>query len=81
MAKLFSIFNRRQNIIEPAMIRQRQSINAPLVSKNMNLYFDQFVVDVARLDKNIDNLNNLYDEVATMLDARLDSATPRLLLL
>ncbi len=81
MAKLFSLFNKRQNIIEPTITRQRQSINAPLNSKNMNLYFDQFVVDIARLDKNIDKLNVLYDEVSNILDARLDSATTRLLFL
>lgn len=81
MGKLFSFFNRRQNVIEPITTRQRQPLNAPLDSKKINLYFDQFVVDVSRLDKNIDQLNNLYDEVAELLDAKLDSATPRLLLL
>jgi predicted patatin/cPLA2 family phospholipase len=81
MGKLFSLFNRRQNVIEPSVTRQRQPLNAPLDSKKINLYFDQFVVDVSRLDSNIDKLNASYDEVAELLDAKLDSATPRLLLL
>ena len=81
MGKLFSLFNRRQNVIQPAVTRQRQSLNAPISSQNINLYFDQFVVDISRLDKNIGSLNTLYNEVANLLDGRLDSATPRLLLL
>ncbi len=81
MGKLFSLFNRRQNVIEPNISRQRQPLNAPLDSRKMNLYFDQFVVDISRLDKNIDKLNDTYNEVAELLDAKLDSATPRLLLL
>ena len=81
MGKLFSLFNRRQNVMQPAVTRQRQPLNAPISSQNINLYFDQFVVDISRLDKNIDSLNVLYDEAANLLDARLDYATPRLLLL
>lgn len=80
MAKLFSLFNRRQNVIEPNVSRQRQQLNGPIDSKKINLYFDQFVLDIARLDKNIGDLNSLYDEVASILDARLESSTPRLLL-
>lgn len=80
MGKLFSLFNRRQNVIEPNISRQRQPLNAPIDSNKINLYFDQFILDVARLDKNLKDLDSSYDEVADLLDSRIESATPRLLL-
>lgn len=79
MAKLFSIFNRRKNTVQPLLSRQRQAFKGSIDSEKINLYFDQFLVDIARLHKNLENLSNSYSEVSNLLDSRLDSATPRLL--
>lgn len=61
------------------MSRQRMPYKGSISSEKINLHLDQFVADIARLHARLEDLNSSYNEVANILDARLDSATPRLL--
>lgn len=76
MAKLFSIFNRRENIFQPIFTRNRQEYNAPISSEKMNLLNDQFVVDVARLSIHAENIGEKINEANELNFMNLESSTP-----
>lgn len=76
MAKLFSIFNRRENVYQPIFTRSRQQYNAPISSEKLNLLNDQFVVDVARLGSHTDDLSSKIDEANQLNFMNLESSTP-----
>lgn len=76
MPKSYSLFNRRKNIFQPNFLRQRQVYNGPISSEKLNLFNDQFVVDVARLVKNSDEISEKIEEINQLYENNLDSATP-----
>jgi hypothetical protein len=49
MTKSYSELNRKNLVLEPNLSRQRLSFRGPIPSNVLNLYYDQFVVDCARL--------------------------------
>ena len=76
MGKLYSLFNRRKNTIQPNLSRQRLNYNGPIESEILNLYYDQFYLDIARLSKNAAMLESKIDEVNDLCDGALTAATP-----
>lgn len=76
MSKSYSLFNRREIIFQPNLTRQRIPFNGPVSSEMLNLYYDQLVLDIARLSKNIELIESLLDEANNLTDSNLDSATP-----
>ena len=79
MAKTYSLFNKRKNTFQPNTSRQRTPFNGPISSGTLNLYYDQLMLDIARLSKNTDEIYSAIDEISDLCDNNLDSATPRLL--
>jgi hypothetical protein len=73
---MFSLFNRRKNIYQPNITRNRQPYSAPLSSENLNLYYDQFIVDVARLRNNISLIDSKIEEIISLRSDDIDQATP-----
>lgn len=61
------------------MGRQRMSFKGVVESEKINLHLDQFIADIARLHEKLGDLDAEYQQVSTLLDSKLDSATPRLL--
>lgn len=76
MSKVFSFFNRRKNIFQPNLSRQRQPYSGPISSEKLNLFYDQFVVDVARLDNKVQEISSKIEEIKSLCDNDLESATP-----
>lgn len=76
MSRTYSLFNKRTNIYEPNLSRQRQPFSGPISSEALNLFYDQFVVDAARLDNNIKNINDKIDDLISLRSEFLDQATP-----
>lgn len=76
MPKMYSLFNRRQNIYQPNISRNRQPYSAPISSEDLNLYYDQFVVDVARLKNNISAIDEKIEEIVSLRSDSIDQETP-----
>jgi hypothetical protein len=76
MAKTYSLFNKRKNTFQPNISRQRIPFNGPISSNTLNLYYDQLMLDIARLSKNTDNIYGAISEISDLCDNGLDSATP-----
>lgn len=73
---MYSLFNRRKNIYQPNLSRNRQPYSAPISSEALNLYYDQFVMDVAKLGQNIDSINSKIEEIVSLRSDDLNQATP-----
>jgi hypothetical protein len=80
MPKMYSLFNRRKNIFQPNLIRNRQAYNGPISSESLNLFNDQFIVDVARLSEKSIEIENKIQEIVQLRSESLESATPGLYL-
>lgn len=76
MAKMYSKLNRRKTIYQPNLSRNRQPYAAPIPSEFLNLFYDQFVMDVARLRENINDINSKIEEIIELRDESFDAATP-----
>jgi len=76
MPKMYSLFNRRKNIFQPNLLRNRQSYNGPISSQNLNLFNDQFVVDAARLSDKASEIEDKIEEVVQLRSDSLNQATP-----
>jgi len=76
MAKTYSLFNKRKNTFQPNITRQRTPFNGPISSNALNLYYDQLMLDIARLSKNTENIYGAIAEISDLCDNSLDSATP-----
>ena len=76
MTKMYSMFNRRENIFQPNLVRNRQPYSGPISSDRLNLFYDQFIVDVARLEKRSEEINSKIEEIVDLRSDNLDQATP-----
>lgn len=76
MPKSYSFFNRRENIFEPNITRQRIPYNGPISSERLNLYYDQLRLDFARLGKNINDIEAIIETIKDLMENNLDLATP-----
>lgn len=76
MPKSYSFFNRRENIFQPNITRQRISYNGPISSEKLNLYYDQLRLDFGRLDLKIDEIEQYIEQIKDLLENNLDLATP-----
>lgn len=76
MPKSFSFFNRRKNVFQPNLSRQRQPYSGPISSEKLNLFYDQFVLDTARLKNKIEEISLKIEEIKTLSDNDLESSTP-----
>lgn len=69
MAKSYSEKNKRDTVYEPNLLRQRLPYLGPVPSHVLNLYYDQFVVDCARLNEKAEDLlfqiNSLYEKYSS----------------
>ena len=72
----YSLFNKRENIFQPNFTRNRQPYSGPISSEMLNLHNDQLILDAARLAKNIDNIELKIQEINSLIEVDLDSATP-----
>jgi hypothetical protein len=76
MPKSYSFFNRRENIFEPNITRQRIPFNGPISSERLNLYYDQMRLDLGRLGKNIQEIEATINDIKDLIENNLDLATP-----
>jgi hypothetical protein len=76
MGKIYSLFNKRTNIFEPILSRDRQPYSAPISSESLNLHLDQFIVDISRLRNNVDKIETKIEEVKLLISNQVDQATP-----
>jgi hypothetical protein len=76
MSKIYSLFNKRTNIFEPTLSRDRQPYSAPISSGSLNLHFDQLIVDISRLRNNVDKIETKIEEVISLISNQIDQATP-----
>lgn len=76
MAKSYSEENKRDEIKEPNLSRQRLPFLGPIPSQVLNLHQDQFIVDCSRLDDNADNLTSLIYQLSVDYSSDFDLATP-----
>jgi hypothetical protein len=72
----YSNFNRRENIFEPSVQKNRLTYKGPVPSSLINLFNDQFLLDVNRLKKKIDELNESLEYISQMTGNDLNLATP-----
>lgn len=72
----YSENNRRENIFEPLLNRQRLAYKGPVSSASLNLASDQFFMDVKRLDQKTELLQDLINQASQMSRNDMDSATP-----
>jgi hypothetical protein len=64
MAKSYSELNRKNLVLEPNLSRQRLAFKGPIPSNVLNLYYDQFAVDCARLSAMADEVTSRADQVS-----------------
>jgi hypothetical protein len=76
MPYTYSDVNRRENIVQPNLTRQRMPYSGPISSEKFNLFNDQFIVDVARLLKNTEDIESKISEAYSFLELDLEAATP-----
>ena len=66
MAITHSLFNKRENIMEPNLQKHRLIYKGPVSSATLNLVNDQFLLDINRLSEKINNLNNKILQISNM---------------
>lgn len=76
MAKSYSELNRKNLVLEPNLSRQRLTFRGPIPSNVLNLHYDQFVVDCARLSKMAEELSVESDQISIDYANDFSSATP-----
>lgn len=76
MAISYSDFNRRENVFEPSVQKHRLPYKGPVPSGALNLFNDQFLLDINRLKKRIEDLNDSLDLISQMTGNNLNLATP-----
>jgi hypothetical protein len=76
MTKSYSELNRKNLVLEPNLSRQRLTFRGPIPSNVLNLYYDQFVVDCARLSKMADELSAEADQISIDYANDFSLATP-----
>lgn len=76
MSISFSDNNKRETIFEPLLSRQRFIYKGPVTSYAMNLFDDQFFMDVNRLYEKIKLLENQIDDSTSISRNDLNLATP-----
>lgn len=76
MAKTYIDKAKRQTVFEPNISRQRMPYKGPIPSHVLNLYYDQFVVDCARLAKQAEQLESSLYQISKDYSNVFDSATP-----
>jgi len=76
MTKSYSELNRKNLVLEPNLSRQRLTFKGPIPSNILNLYYDQFVVDCARLSTMADEVDFKADELSIDYANDFSLATP-----
>lgn len=72
----YSENNKRETIFEPLLNRQRLVYKGPVPSSVLNLANDQIYLDINRLHKKLEYLQNLIDESSDISRNDLNLATP-----
>lgn len=78
MAKSYSEQNKRNTVYEPNLSRQRLPFMGPVPSSVLNLYYDQFIIDCARLNAKVDNLLNEIKSLSSKYSADYSLSTPNM---
>ena len=76
MSISYSENNKRETIFEPLLGRQRLIYKGPVSSNVLNLVNDQFFMDVNRLDKKTELLQELIDQSSDISRNDMSAATP-----
>ena len=76
MTKSYSELNRKNLVLEPNLSRQRLAFRGPIPSSVLNLHYDQFVVDCARLSVMADELSAEANQLAIDYANDFSLATP-----
>ena len=76
MTKSYSELNRKNLVLEPNLSRQRLAFRGPIPSNVLNLHYDQFVVDCARLSKMAEELSTEADQMSIDYANDFSLATP-----
>lgn len=76
MATSYSENNKRETIFEPLLSRQRFAYKGPVSSAVVNLTADQFLMDINRLDKKTEHLQDMIDISSEMSRNNMNLATP-----
>lgn len=76
MSISYSENNKRETIFEPLLGRQRLVYKGPVSSTILNLVNDQFFMDVNRLDKKTELLQELIDQSSDISRNDMTAATP-----
>lgn len=76
MEKSYSKINRREVFLEPNLIRQRLAFRGPIPSHVLNLYYDQFIVDCARLAKLTNEVSSKTDKISEDYASDFSLSTP-----
>ena len=76
MAKSYSELNKRNLVLEPNLSRQRLAFKGPVPSTVLNLYYDQFIVDTARLSSLAETINSSADQLSEDYWTDFSVATP-----
>jgi hypothetical protein len=76
MTKSYSKLNRENLILEPNLSRQRLPFKGPIPSAILNLYYDQFVVDCARLSAMAEQVSAKADDLSIDYANDFNLATP-----
>jgi hypothetical protein len=76
MATSYSENNKRETIFEPLLSRQRLVYKGPVSSAVINLTSDQFLMDINRLDKKTEYLQDMIELSSEMSRNDMNLATP-----
>ena len=76
MTKSYSELNRKNLVLEPNLSRQRLAFRGPIPSNVLNLHYDQFVVDCARLSAMADELSSEANQLSIDYANDFSLATP-----
>jgi hypothetical protein len=76
MAISYSENNKRENIFEPLLSRQRLVYKGPIPSGVINLFNDQIFVDFKRLNQKADDLDSKIQDIGALSKNDLNLATP-----
>ena len=76
MAKTYVDKSKRETVFEPNISRQRVPYKGPVPSGMLNLYYDQFVVDCARLAKQAETLESSLTQISKDYSNVFETATP-----
>jgi len=76
MAKTYVDKSKRETVFEPNISRQRLPYKGPVPSSMLNLYYDQFIVDSARLAKQAETLESSLAQISKDYSNVFETATP-----